>query len=157
MRIVFLNCFKTLILPIMDTSPLIIEKSLNAPLEKVWKAISDRDTMSLWYFTLAEFKPEVGFEYTFDGGPPEKTYKHLCRVTAAEPNKKLAYTWRYEGYEGDSEVTFELFPEGDKTRLKLTHAGLETFPPVDDFARKNFEMGWGSLIGELLPAFLEKE
>jgi hypothetical protein len=67
----------------------------------------------------------------------------------------LAYTWRYKGQEGDSLVTFELFPEGDKTRLKLTHEGLETFPKLPAYARKNFEAGWTKLIGSSLKDFLE--
>ena len=69
--------------------------------------------------------------------------------------KKLAYTWRYEGFEGDSLVTFELFAEGARTRLKLTHAGLESFPKIPDFARKNFMEGWTSIIGTSLKAFVE--
>jgi hypothetical protein len=37
----------------------------------------------------------------------------------------------------------------------LTHEGLETFPKLPMFARKNFEQGWTSLIGESLKKFLE--
>jgi hypothetical protein len=52
-------------------------------------------------------------------------------------------------------VTFELFAEGDKTGLKLTHEGLESFPPMPDFARTNFVEGWTSLIGSSLKDFVE--
>jgi hypothetical protein len=48
-----------------------------------------------------------------------------------------------------------LFPEGDKTRLKLTHEGLETFPKTPAYARKNFEAGWTAIIGSELKQFLE--
>ena len=67
------------------------------------------------------------------------------------PEKKLAYSWRYEGHPGDSLVTFELFAEGDKTRLKLTHVGLETFLPERNphLARGNFVKGWTYLTGSL--------
>src|SRR5690349_2774333 len=112
----------------MKNEPFVIERTFNAPVEKVWKAITDKDQMKKWYFDLAEFRPETGFEFSFEGGSEEKSYLHLCRVTEAVTNKKLAYSWRYDGYPGSSVVTFELFPEGDKTRLKLTHEGLETFP-----------------------------
>jgi uncharacterized protein YndB with AHSA1/START domain len=83
-------------------------------------------------------------------------YHHLCKVTEAIPNKKIAYTWRYKGHEGDSLVTFELFAEGEKTRLKLTHEGLETFPTLPAFARENFNQGWTSIASEL-QQFLEKD
>lgn len=139
-------------------SPFVIERVLNAPLDKVWNAISNRDEMEKWYFNLAEFKPEVGFEFSFMGGPPDGVqYKHLCRVTEAEPLKKLTYSWRYDGYEGNSFVTWELFAEGNKTRLKLTHAGLETFPAIADFAAANFAEGWTMIVGQMLPEYLDKQ
>ena len=69
--------------------------------------------------------------------------------------KKIAYSWRYAGEEGDSLVTFELFPEGDKTRLKLTHEGLETFPKLPAYARTNFETGWTEIIGSSLKQYVE--
>ena len=71
------------------------------------------------------------------------------------PQRKIAYTWRYEGHEGNSLVRFELFADGDKTRLKLTHEGLETFPKTPSFARKNFLEGWTKIIGSSLKEFLE--
>ena len=70
--------------------------------------------------------------------------------------KKLAYTWRYKGAPGASLVTFELFADGDKTRLKLTHEGIETFPKTPAYARKNFEAGWTEIIGSSLKQFVEK-
>jgi len=72
------------------------------------------------------------------------------------PQKKIAYTWRYAGEEGDSLVTFELFADGDKTRLSLTHEGLETFPKLPAYVRANFEAGWTNIIGSSLKQFVEK-
>ena len=141
----------------MKTEPFVIQRVLNAPVGKVWQAITNRDQMSQWYFDLAEFRPEVGFEFTFMGGTEENSYLHVCKVTEVEENKRLTYSWRYEGYPGNSFVTFELFPEGEQTRLKLTHAGLETFPANNpDFAKGNFATGWTDIIGSGLPAYLEK-
>ena len=140
----------------MNQEPIIIEKTYDASIDKVWKAISDKNEMKKWYFDLAEFRPEVGFEFQFSGGPsPEKQYLHLCKITEVIVNKKLSYTWRYDGYSGDSLVTFELFKEGDKTRLKLIHTGLESFPINNpDFAKKNFAKGWNHLIGVALADYL---
>ncbi len=140
----------------MKNEPFVIERTYNAPIEKVWKAITDRQEMKQWYFDLAEFKAEPGFEFSFTGGPPDKQYLHLCKVTEVVPGKRLSYSWRYDGYEGNSFVTFELFEEGEKTRLKLTHTGLDTFPAHPDFARSSFEAGWNELIGKLLKDFVEK-
>lgn len=142
----------------MKNEPFVIERTFNAPLKKVWKAITDKNEMKQWYFDLAEFRPEVGFEFRFEGGPPERTYVHICKITEVIAEKKLSYTWDYEGYEGSSKVSFELFSEGaDKTRVKLTHEGLESFPASNpDFAKTNFVEGWTDIIGRSLKEFLEK-
>lgn len=139
--------------------PFTIERTYNAPIEKVWKALTDKDQMKKWYFDLAEFKPVVGFEFRFYGqGHKGEQYLHLCRVTQVVPGKKISYTWCYDKYEGVSEVSFELFSEGDKTRLKLTHEGLETFPANNpDFAKQRFTDGWTMLIGTLLKDFVDQK
>ena len=141
----------------MNAEPFVIERTLNAPVGKVWKAITDRDQMEKWYFNIAEFKPEVGFEFSFMGGNEDNRYRHLCRITEVIPNRKLQYSWRYDGFEGLSHVTFELFPEGEAaTRIKLTHEGLETFPADDhNFARENFVEGWTYIIGKSIKEFVE--
>ena len=72
----------------MKPEPFVIERTLNAPVEKVWKAITDKEQMKQWYFDLAEFKPEPGFEFSFDGGTDEKSYVHLCKVTEVVPGKR---------------------------------------------------------------------
>lgn len=139
------------------SNPIIIERVFHAPVHKVWRAITDKDQMKQWYFDVSSFRPEVGHEFTFSGGSEEQTYIHHCKITEVIAEKKLQYTWRYEGYEGNSVLTFELFPEGEKTRLKLTHEGLESFPQTSkDFARESFQAGWTYIIGESLPKFLEK-
>jgi Uncharacterized conserved protein len=135
----------------------VVERTFNATFARVWKALTDVDQMREWYFDLNEFKPEVGFEFGFVVEHEGNTYDHRCRITEVIPQKKIAYTWRFEGYEGDSLVTIELFPEGDKTRLKLTHEGLEAFPKTAAFARENFEKGWTQIIGSELKQFVEKD
>lgn len=128
----------------------VVERRFNAPIARVWKALTDVEQMRQWYFDLKEFKPEVGFEFEFIVEHEGAKYHHLCRVTEVDPPRKIAYTWRYKSEEGDSLVTFELAPEGNKTKLRLTHEGLETFPRTAAFARKNFEAGWTAIAGELV-------
>ena len=141
----------------MTQEPFVIERTFNAPAERVWKAITDKEEMKQWYFNLAEFKPEVGFEFQFEGGPDDRKYLHLCTVTEVIPGKKLTHSWRYDGYEGISFVTWELFDEGLSTRVRLTHEGLETFPINNpDFARENFAKGWTGILGTSLKAYVEK-
>jgi len=143
----------------MANEPIVLERLFNAPATNVWRALTDKNEMKLWYFDLADFKAEVGFRFEFTGGPsPDKQYLHLCEVIEVIPGMKITYSWRYEGYAGNSLVTFELFPQKDKTLLKLSHAGLETFPAdIADFAVSNFEEGWNAIIHSSLKDYLEKE
>jgi uncharacterized protein YndB with AHSA1/START domain len=142
----------------MKQEPFVIEKTYDAPVSKVWWAITDKDAMKQWYFDLSAFKPEVGFEFRFEGNDKGKVFVHICTVTEVIVNKKLQYTWRYENYPGMSTVTFELSEVGNKTKLRLTHEGLETFPADNpSFARESFAGGWGELIGKSLKAFVEKK
>lgn len=142
----------------MKTEPFITERIYHAPASKVWKAISDKDDMKQWYFDLPEFRTEVGFEFQFAAGTDEHKYLHLCKITEVVAGKKLTYSWRYDGYEGNSFVTFELFEESNTTRLKLTHEGLETFPASNpDLAKHNFATGWTQIIGTSLKEFVEKK
>ena len=142
----------------MIEQPYKIERVFNAPVTEVWKALTEKELMKEWYFNLPEFKPEVGFKFEFTGGPtPERQYLHVCEIVEVIPEKKLKHTWRYDGYGGNSFLTFELFAEGDKTKLVLTHEGLETFPSTNlDFAVSNFAEGWAFIINTSLENFLSK-
>lgn len=142
----------------MNQPPITKEQVYNAPVALVWKALTEKDQMKEWYFDLPAFNAIPGFEFRFTGGPPDGIhYLHICVVIEVAEQKKLSYTWRYDGYEGDSLVTFELFDENGKTRLRLTHEGLETFPSGNpDFAKHNFEQGWSEILGTSLKNYTEK-
>jgi uncharacterized protein YndB with AHSA1/START domain len=135
-----------------------IERIFNAKRADVWRAITEKELMKQWYFNLPEFKAEVGFVFEFTGGEEGGTqYIHRCEVTEVIAEKKLSHTWCYVGYEGVSYLTYELFSEGDKTKLILTHSGIETFPAtINDFAFQHFEAGWNHIINTALKNFLEK-
>lgn len=143
----------------MSNKPLVFERTLDAPVNAVWEAITDKNKMKEWYFDLAAFKPQVGFEFSFMVEKDNKQYIHLCKITEVITGKKLSYTWKYQNEPGESEVTWELFPEGDKTMLKLTHSGIHTFAEAKDpaFDVSNFNEGWTYILGTSLPGFLAKE
>lgn len=139
--------------------PFVIERVFEAPIRLVWNAITDLNQMKQWYFPMIEaFRPEASFETTVDVPYKDKVYRHLWKVTEVVPGKKIAYSWKYADSPGDSIVTFELYEEGDKTRLRLIHTGLETFEPDKnpDYARGNFAAGWTDFIGTKLKEFVEK-
>jgi uncharacterized protein YndB with AHSA1/START domain len=133
----------------------VIERTFYTPTATVWKALTNKDEMKKWYFDLAEFKPVKGFEFQFEGGLEERKYFHSCKVMDVILEKKISYTWMYIGYEGNSLVIFELFGEKDKTLLRLTHEGLDTFPKNNpDFAKSRFAEGWTYIVGTSLKEYL---
>jgi uncharacterized protein YndB with AHSA1/START domain len=134
------------------TEPYVIERVFDAPVAQVWEAITTEDDLKQWYFDLKEFKPEVDVEFEFTVDQNGVNYRHLCRVAELISQKRLAYTWRYEGYAGNSLVSFDLSAEGNKTRLRLTHLSLESFT---QFTREDFAKGWTQLIGTNLKQFVE--
>lgn len=142
----------------MNDQIVTIERTFDAPVTFVWRALTEKELMKQWYFNLPEFIAVVGFTFEFTGGPEDgPQYKHVCVVTEAVPNQKLTYSWRYDGYPGISHVSFELFEEHEKTRLILTHTGLESFPQeVQDFAIGNFEKGWNDIIHQSLTTFIKQ-
>jgi uncharacterized protein YndB with AHSA1/START domain len=141
----------------MKTDSIIVERTFDAPIAKVWNAITNKDEMKKWYFDLEEFKPKAGFKFDFIGGDKDQAqYLHLCEVQEAEAETKLSYTWRYDNYPGNSLVTWELMDKGEKTILRLTHADVHTLAEGGpDFARENFVKGWTYIIHTSLRKYLE--
>src|SRR5437773_12344575 len=95
------------------TEAVVIERTFNAPVARVWKALTDADEMRAWYFDLKEFKLEVGFEFEFTAEDEGARNNHLCKITEVIRQQKIAYTCRYAGEEGDSLIRFELLADGD--------------------------------------------
>ena len=88
---------------------LVFECALDAPPEKVWRALTIPEYLARW------LKPEQDIDLA---------------VVSAEENRILTYRWRESGQGAivgaeDSLVTFELTPMGDgSTWFRLTHAPL---------------------------------
>ncbi|MBA2499381.1 MAG: SRPBCC domain-containing protein [Chitinophagaceae bacterium] len=139
-----------------SADPIVKVVVLNAPVDQVWKAITDKNEMKNWYFDLPEFEPKVGAKFQFYGENEGRRFLHLCEVKEVVEYEKISYTWMYEGQNIETLVSFELFPEGAQTRVKLTHTGLEKLPQDRDFAKSNFDKGWTEIIQKSLKEYAEK-
>jgi len=141
-----------------ENNPVVLERIFNSPVERVWHAITDINQMRLWYFPqLENFQPEKGFETQFNVHHEGKDFLHIWKVKDVVPMKKISIEWKYECYPGNSLVSFELFPRGNKTRLLLTHEGIESFMPAQypELGKKNFIEGWTAFMDNQLKQFLE--
>jgi uncharacterized protein YndB with AHSA1/START domain len=123
---------------VTDTGTIRFERVLPGPIERVWAYLTESEKRGRWLATgRTELnvggKVELDFRHA-DLSPtkeptPEK-YKSMengasvaGRVTRCEPPRLLAYTWGEDSGE-ESEVTFELTPQGKDVRLVLTHRRL---------------------------------
>jgi uncharacterized protein YndB with AHSA1/START domain len=141
-----------------DDEPVIVEGTFNVPANKVWKAITEHSQMVKWYFdNIPAFAPVVGFEIQFKVENEGRIFPHVWEVTEAVPNQKITYSWRYDGYPGDSYVTFDLSEADDQTKLKLTVTVLEDFPDdIPEFKRENCVGGWEYFINNRLKEYLSR-
>lgn len=141
-----------------DDKPIIVEQTYDSPIDTVWKAITEIDQMRQWFFgSIEDFKPEVGFETTFNVESESRDFLHKWRVTEVAPMKRISYAWKYDGIPGDSTVVFELFEEDGRTKLTLTHSVLEGFPTdIPEFSRENGVAGWEYFIQQSLKDYLKK-
>lgn len=140
----------------MENKTVIVERVLNAPAALVWNAITQVEEMRQWYFGLEDFRAEVGFKFDFTAGADDVQYKHLCEVTEVVIGKRLAYSWKYDGYPGNSLVSWELEAKGNQTVLRIIHTGLESFAANGvNFSPASFTSGW-THFGDALKAYLEK-
>ena len=133
--------------------PLVQEYNYEAPIAKVWEALTDRDKMKRWYFPqLQKFQPVLGYEFQFNDDSHE--YHKEWFVTKIVAGSTFAHSWAYKGHAGSSEVVFDLFEKGNTTMLRVTQTGLESFPNHPHFKRERFERGWDNLLGENLKRLL---
>ncbi len=132
--------------------PIIIEQVFSVPINRLWEAITEVVQMRQWFFeNIPSFKPEVGFETSFDVENEGRVFPHRWKITEVEPPNKISYNWSYDGYAGDSFATFELKGEGDGCLLRLTHAIVEPFPSdIPEFSRENCIGGWNYFVKERL-------
>lgn len=137
---------------------------LPGPIERVWAYLTEPEKRARWFAggameLRAGGKAELKFRHANLAAPgevPPAAYEEVhdpgvsfpVTITRCEPPRVLAYTWP-EDDGRESEVTFELSPEGDRVRLVLTHRGISSRS-----AAANFSSGW-HLHLQMLRARLE--
>ena len=139
--------------------PVVVEQIYNNSVSEVWEAITRVDQMRHWFFNnIPEFKPQVGFKTEFNVQSAGRDFMHQWQVTEVIPWEMITYSWKYDGYAGDSFVSFELFEKDNAVLLKLSHHVIEDFAEgIPEFKRENCVAGWDYFIKESLTKFLQKD
>ena len=137
--------------------PICVEHILNASVEEVWSSITELDQMIKWFFdNIPSFEPTVGFETCFTVSTGERSFPHIWKIIDVEANRKITYSWKYDGYDGDSLVHFELIPQNDKTLIRLTAEILEDFSDdIPEFKIESCIGGWNYFIKESLSKYID--
>jgi uncharacterized protein YndB with AHSA1/START domain len=126
-----------------------LERVLDAPVEKVWRYLTEAELRSQWFMGgtdatgVGEFDLLVDHDNLSDEVVPyPESYASFKgavwteKVIRFEPPRLLETTFQ-GGKNGN--VTYELFPEGERTRLILTHSGITSGTGAQDFGS-----GWNS-------------
>jgi uncharacterized protein YndB with AHSA1/START domain len=154
--------------PIKRTAPdtIRLERTLDAPIDKVWRYLTEAELRREWFMGGTDARPDGEFELLVnhdnlsdeDVPYPEdyaanKGARWQEKVLRFEPPRLLATTFQ-GGKNGI--VTYELSPDGERTRLVLTHSGITSPTGFQDFGS-----GWNShlivlqekLAGRKIPNF----
>jgi uncharacterized protein YndB with AHSA1/START domain len=131
-----------------------LERLLDAPPETVWRYLTEADLRSRWFMGGTDAPPAGEFDLVVDHDNlsddvvpyPESHagYKGAIwteKVIRFEPPRLLETT--FQGGKNGT-VTYELSPEGDRTRLVLTHSGI-----VSAVGAQDFGTGWNSHLTAL--------
>nr|NUR38357.1 ATPase [Sphingomonas sp.] len=137
--------------PVERTAPdaIRLERLLDAPVEKVWRYLTEAELRSQWFMGgtdatgVGEFDLLVDHDRLSDEAVPyPESYASFKgatwteKVIRFEPPRLLETTFQ-SGKNGT--VKYELFPEGERTRLVLTHGGITSGTGAQDFGS-----GWNS-------------
>lgn len=132
------------------------EKVFNHPIETVWDAISKAEEISAW-FIQADFKAEVGYQYTFTSEPNEKGCTTISGVVKEANPYVLVYTWIVADTKVETTVTWTLESVDNGTKLHLEHSGISNYEGETAIAMfESFNGGWDNCIN-LLTDYLKAE
>jgi uncharacterized protein YndB with AHSA1/START domain len=142
--------------PIERTAPdaIRLERIFDAPVEKVWRYLTEAELRQQWFMGgtdatgVGEFELLVDHDkLSTDKVPYPESYECFKGATWTEkvirfqPPRVLETTFQ-GGNNGT--VTYELFPDGERTRLVLTHSGI-----VSPVGAQDFGGGWNSHLAVL--------
>jgi uncharacterized protein YndB with AHSA1/START domain len=132
---------------------------IEAPVESVWRAVTEPGRLSAWFCDEADIdmRPGAAGTMTWTDKAAAKPATAHVTVQAVEPPRRFAFRWSYpEGAEPTPSnsllVEFTLTPEGEHTRLRLVESGLsavewpdgEKQSYVDDHSK-----GWDTHMPQL--------
>ena len=136
--------------------PILKKITINAPANKVWKALTDPAKVEAWMLMETTFLPQKDKNFTFKAEPNENwdgIFK--CIVKEIVENKKLVYTWDTGFINAETIVSFELKEIGKQTELTLTHSGWEKLAANQQQTKDAHSEGWDIRFVQKLKELVE--
>ncbi len=126
-------------------SELVREIMIDATPETIWPFLTEPDKHVEWEGTVAELDPRPGGIYRVLVQGKHQSAGEYIEVV---PMQKVVFTFGWEQQDhpippGSTTVEISLYPEGDKTRVRLVHRGL----PED--AANDHGVGWAHYLQRL--------
>lgn len=115
--------------------------------DAIWEAITDSVALSSW-FMEADFKPEVGYRFTFKD-KPQGGWDGLLHgeVLKVDQPVQLEYTWAGSQMTSITIVKWQLRSQGQGTMLELEHSGFDGFRNV--VIGLFHQLGWNKYFNQL--------
>ena len=137
----------------------VVKQRVNAPVERVWNALTDKAQMKEWYFDIPDFELGVHNEFNFFEPGGENKFHHRGEILEMIPNQKFKHSWFYPEFSKEKTIVkWELKEDREGTIITLTHKGLENLGHLGkDFQKDSFEQGWNDIIGRSLKSYVEKQ
>lgn len=130
-----------------NTQPVVKEITIDAPVSRVWDALTKKEQIAKWLMPSDNFELTVGATFNMTGSSKGVEYPHICTITEIVPEKKLSYTWAVKDKLSDTLVTYELEEQEGKTKLTLTHSGWDKITLATEGAfRNDYNNGWEQVI-----------
>ncbi|UUO00759.1 SRPBCC family protein [Mycolicibacterium novocastrense] len=149
----------------MSTDRIEKEVVLRAPLERVWRAISDADEFGQWFGVRFDGPFVAGTSITgvmtptavdADVAKQQEPYAGTAdawHIEAVEPQRRLAFRWRPHGVEEGVDaadepttlVEFTLEEVAEGVLLRIVESGFDALPPHRrTSAFEGNEQGWAT-------------
>ena len=135
---------------------IVIKKSFNHPVEKVWYALTDAEALSTWLMETNGFSMNPGSKFQFKTTPRGKFDGIVdCEILEVDQPHMIQYSWKAKGMKQPTLVTWKLKPiHKSKTMLTLSHNG---FVGMDGWLTKTMlNFGWKKLLHKKLRTYLLK-
>jgi uncharacterized protein YndB with AHSA1/START domain len=138
----------------IDGEAIVGEVEVEAPLEHVFRALTDPERLRAWWgsretYWVEEWRADLRVGGAWEArcmsvsGSPSRVHGVFLEI---EPPRRLAYTWNPSWHEGpETTVVYDLSPHGEGTLVRVRHSGFGAARA----SREDHFHGWPAVLGWL--------